>query len=259
MRGSATTTTRTDDEAPLLRVHDVALRYLVRGRIFSRGRSDHWALRGVSFDVQRGETLGVLGRNGAGKTTLLRLLAGILGPDRGSIERPADLRASLLSLQVGFLAQLTGRENATVSAMLLGLRRAQVAARLDAIVAFAELEDVIDDPIFTWSDGMRARLGFSVAYHADPDLLLLDEALGTGDAAFHTKSATAMRERIRSERTCVLVTHDESAIRELCQRCIWIEHGRVAACGGPDEVLAAYAASNTLDSTLSRRASSRSV
>ena len=193
---------------PLLRVRDVAVRYIVRGRIFTRGRSDRWALRGVSFDVHAGETLGVVGRNGAGKTTLLRLLAGILGPDRGSIERAPGVRASLLSLQVGFLPQLTGRENATLSGMLLGLRRAEVAARLDSIVEFAELADVIDDPISTWSDGMRARLGFSVAYHADPDLLLLDEALGTGDAAFHEKSAAAMRERIRSDRTCVLVSHD---------------------------------------------------
>lgn len=237
--------------APLLRVHDVAVRYFIRGRIFSRGRSDRWALRGVSFDVHRGETLGVLGRNGAGKSTLLRLLAGILGPDRGHIERSANLRASLLSLQVGFLPQLTGRENAILSGMLLGLRRAQVARCFDAIVAFAELEKVIDDPIFTWSDGMRARLGFSVAYHADPDLLLLDEALGTGDALFHAKSAAAMRERIRSDRTCVLVTHDEAALRDLCQRCVWIEQGRVAASGTPDQVLAAYTASNRDGRTLS--------
>jgi lipopolysaccharide transport system ATP-binding protein len=224
----------------LLRVRDVALRYVVRGRIFSRGRSDRWALRGVTFDVRAGESLGVIGRNGAGKTTLLRLLAGILGPDRGSIERAPGARASLLSLQVGFLPQLTGRENATLSGMLLGLRRADVAARMESIVAFAGLEDVIDDPIFTWSDGMRARLGFSVAWHADPELLLVDEALGTGDAAFHEKSAAAMRERIRSDRTCVLVSHDAATIRDVCDRCVWIEDGVVAAEGRPDQVLAAY-------------------
>ena len=226
--------------APLLRVRDVAVRYIVRGRIFTRGRSDRWALGGVSFDVQAGETLGVVGRNGAGKTTLLRLLAGILGPDRGSVERAPGVRASLLSLQVGFLPQLTGTENATLSGMLLGLRRAEVAARMERIVAFAELADVIDDPIATWSDGMRARLGFSVAYHADPDVLLLDEALGTGDAAFYEKSAAAMRERIRSDRTCVLVSHDAATIAELCDRCLWIEDGLIAAEGPPAEVLAAY-------------------
>jgi lipopolysaccharide transport system ATP-binding protein len=218
----------------------VALRYMVRGRIFSRGRSDRWALRGVTFDVRAGESLGVIGRNGAGKTTLLRLLAGILGPDRGTIERSPGVRTSLLSLQVGFLPQLTGRENATLSGMLLGLRRADVAARMESIVAFAGLGDVIDDPIFTWSDGMRARLGFSVAWHADPELLLVDEALGTGDAAFHEKSAAAMRERIRSDRTCVLVSHDAATIRDVCDRCVWIEDGVVAAEGGPDQVLAAY-------------------
>jgi lipopolysaccharide transport system ATP-binding protein len=242
MTGSAPALPVHGHVAPLLRVRDVAVRYIVRGRIFTRGRSDRWALGGVSFDVQVGETLGVVGRNGAGKTTLLRLLAGILGPDRGTIERAPGFRASLLSLQVGFLPQLTGRENATLSGMLLGLRRAEVAARLDSIIAFAELAAVIEDPIATWSDGMRARLGFSVAWHADPDLLLLDEALGTGDAAFHEKSAAAMRERIRSHRTCVLVSHDAATIRELCDRCIWIEHGVVAAAGLPDDVLAAYGA-----------------
>ena len=226
--------------APLLQVRDVALRYIVRGRIFTRGQSDRWALRGVTFDVRTGETLGVIGRNGAGKTTLLRLLAGILGPDRGSVTRAPGVRASLLSLQVGFLPQLTGRENATLSGMLLGLRRAEVADRFDSIVEFAELESVIDDPISTWSDGMRARLGFAVAYCADPDLLLLDEALGTGDAAFHEKSAAAMRERIRSDRTCVLVSHDAATIAELCDRCLWIERGQVAAAGEPRGVLAAY-------------------
>jgi lipopolysaccharide transport system ATP-binding protein len=124
--------------------------------------------------------------------------------------------------------------------MLLGLRRAEVAARLASIVDFAGLAGAIDDPISTWSDGMRARLGFSVAYHADPDLLLLDEALGTGDAEFHEKSAAAMRERIRSDRTCVLVSHDPAAIAELCDRCLWIERGEVAASGSPADVLATY-------------------
>ncbi|HXC53360.1 MAG TPA: ATP-binding cassette domain-containing protein [Candidatus Limnocylindrales bacterium] len=241
--------------APLLRVDDVAVRYLIRGRIFTRGASHRWALRGVSFDVDHGETLGIIGRNGAGKTTLLRVLAGILGCDRGTVERAPGVRSSLLSLQVGFLPQLTGRENATLSGMLLGLRRREVAARFDSIVAFAELEDVIDDPIATWSDGMRARLGFSVAYHADPDLLLLDEALGTGDAAFHEKSAAAMRERIRSDRTCVLVTHDEAAIHELCDRCIWIEGGVVAAAGRPRDVLASYRGSDSFAAVSQLRAS----
>ncbi len=226
--------------ATLLRVRDVAVRYLVRGRIFTRGRSDRWALGGVSFELKAGETLGVVGRNGAGKTTLLRLLAGILGPDRGIVERRPGVRASLLSLQVGFLPQLTGRENATLSGMLLGLRRAEVEAKMASIVEFAELADAMDDAISTWSDGMRARLGFSVAYHADPELLLLDEVLGTGDAGFYAKSAAAIRERIRSDRTCVLVSHDLAAMADLCDRCVWIERGRVNAIGAPADVLASY-------------------
>ena len=226
----------------VLRAEDVALRYLVRGRLFARGRMHRWALGGVSFEVRSGETLGIVGRNGAGKSTLLRVLAGILGPDRGRVHRAPGLRASLLSLQVGFLPQLTGRENATLSALLLGLRRAEARARMDAIADFAGLAHVLDEPIGTWSDGMRARLGFSVAFHADPDLMLVDEALGTGDAAFHEKSAAAMRRRIRSDRTCVLVSHDAATIAELCDRCLWIEDGILAAEGSTREVLAAYAA-----------------
>jgi lipopolysaccharide transport system ATP-binding protein len=226
--------------ATILRVRDVAVRYIIRGRIFTRGRSDRWALGGVSFELKAGETLGVVGRNGAGKTTLLRLLAGILGPDRGIVERRPGVRASLLSLQVGFLPQLTGRENATLSGMLLGLRRAELETRLASIVEFAELDGVMDDAISTWSDGMRARLGFSVAYHADPELLLLDEVLGTGDAGFYAKSAAAIRERIRSDRTCVLVSHDLTAMAALCDRCVWIERGRVNAVGAPADVLSAY-------------------
>jgi len=231
-----------DHGAVVLSLHDVAVRYAMRGRLFTRGRRGRWALRGVTFDVFAGETLGVVGRNGAGKSTLLRLLAGIVGPDRGRVEKRHAGRASLLSLQVGFLPQLTGRENAILSGMLLGLRRREVLARLGAIAAFAELEAVIDDPISTYSDGMRARLGFATALHADPDILLIDEALGTGDAAFHEKSAAAMRARIRSDRTCVLVSHDAATIRELCDRCVWIENGVVAASGAPDEVLGAYEA-----------------
>jgi hypothetical protein len=143
--------------ATILRLRDVAVRYIVRGRIFSRGPGDRWALGGVSFELKAGETLGVVGRNGAGKTTLLRLLAGILGPDRGIVERRPGVRASLLSLQVGFLPQLTGRENATLSGMLLGLRRAELEARLASIVHFAELAGVMDDPISTWSDASAFR------------------------------------------------------------------------------------------------------
>lgn len=224
----------------VLRVRDVAVRYLVRGRLLSRGRSDRWALRGVTFDVRAGETLGVVGRNGAGKSTLLRVLAGILAPDRGSVERAPGLSSSLLGVQAGFLPQLSGRENATLCGLLLGMRRAAVEQHLPAIVEFAGLEAVIDDPISSWSDGMRARLAFSVAYHADPRLLLIDEALGTGDAAFHAKSAAAMRERIRSDRTCVLVSHDAATIVELCDRCVWIEDGLLAGEGPPRDVLAAY-------------------
>src|SRR5262249_15432514 len=142
-----------------------------------------WALHDVSFDLRHGETLGVIGRNGAGKSTLLRLLAGILAPDTGSIMRKTD-KVSLLALQAGFIPALTRRENAVLSGILLGMERADIESRMDEIVRFAELEQFIDEPVRTYSSGMRARLGFTVAFQADPDVLLIDEVLGIGDASF---------------------------------------------------------------------------
>ncbi|HSN17654.1 MAG TPA: ABC transporter ATP-binding protein, partial [Gammaproteobacteria bacterium] len=159
-----------------------------------------WALHDVSFDLKHGENLGVIGRNGAGKSTLLRLLAGILAPDTGSIVHRVE-RVSLLALQAGFIPALTGRENAVLSGILLGMKRAEVEARMDEMVRFAELENFIDEPVRTYSSGMRARLGFTVAFQADPDVLLIDEVLGTGDAGFKEKSAAAMQAKIASDKT----------------------------------------------------------
>jgi lipopolysaccharide transport system ATP-binding protein len=199
-----------------------------------------WALQDVSLEIYRGETLGVIGRNGGGKSTLLRLLAGIISPDRGSIHLDTPCHISLLSLQVGFLPQLTGRENAVLSGMLLGVPRTTIEARMDKIIDFAELGDFFDQPIAVYSTGMRARLGFSVAFQADPDILLVDEVLGVGDAEFREKSASAMRQKIRSNRTVVLVSHDPRTIRNLCDRAVWIEKGCTRLEGDPDSVLAAY-------------------
>ena len=198
-----------------------------------------WALHDVSFNLYAGETLGVIGRNGAGKSTLLQLLAGILEPDRGDkIAKP--LRISLLSLQAGFLGHLNGWQNAVLSCMLLGLKRDEIEACKEEILAFSELGDFIYQPVRSYSTGMRARLGFSVAFQIQPDVLLLDEVLGVGDEAFREKSSTAMRNRIRSDATIVLVSHNAPTIERLCDRVVWIDDGRSVMEGKPDEVLSAY-------------------
>ena len=225
--------------SPAASLRHVGVKYQTRNR-FS-GANVRWALKDISFDVLHGETLGILGRNGAGKSTLLRLLAGIIGPDRGKIVTDGS-RATLLSLQVGFLAHLTGRENAVLSGILLGMSRREVEARLDEIIAFSELGELIDEPLSTYSSGMRARLGFSVAFQANPDILLVDEVLGVGDLEFRQKSSNKMRELMRSDKTVVLVSHSPATLRELCDRLVWIQDGRSVAAGPVDEILAAYQA-----------------
>jgi lipopolysaccharide transport system ATP-binding protein len=207
-----------------------------------RGRAEHWALRDISLSLFQGETLGVIGRNGAGKSTLLRLLAGIIRPDRGDYVNHG-YQASLLSLQVGFVAHLSGRENIVLSGLLLGMQLREIKERIDEIIAFAELEDCIDEPIETYSSGMRARLGFSAAFHVDPDILLIDEVLGVGDAEFVEKSKRVMQEKIRSDKTVVLVSHNANVVRAQCDRAVWIEKGRTLAEGATDQVLEAYQSS----------------
>ena len=199
----------------------------------------HWALKDVSFDLYHGETLGVIGRNGVGKSTLLRVMAGIIAPDRGEMINRSG-RASLLSLQVGFVAHLTGRENAMLSAMLLGMSRREARLKLDEIVSFSGLGDFIDEPVGNYSSGMRARLGFAVSFHVDPDILLIDEVLGVGDAEFKQKSTIAMKERIRSDRTVVMVSHNLQTMRELCDRVVWLEKGHTVAEGPTEYVVGLY-------------------
>ena len=222
----------------LVKLQNVGVSY--RRRVGFRHQPAYWALEDVSLEIYRGETLGVIGRNGVGKSTLLRVLAGIIKPDRGTIHLDAPCHISLLSLQVGFIPQLTGRENAVLSGMLLGVPRRDIEARMDRIIEFAELGDFFDQPISSYSTGMRARLGFSVAFQTDPDILLVDEVLGVGDAAFREKSASAMRQKIRSNKTVVLVSHNQQTIRNLCDRAVWIDKGSTRLVGDPDTVLAAY-------------------
>jgi lipopolysaccharide transport system ATP-binding protein len=204
-------------------------------------RYDHyWALKDVSFSLHAGETLGVIGANGAGKSTLLRMIAGIVDPDRGELWRQPNMTASLLALNVGFKNELSGRDNAISSGLLLGMRLAQVRLLIDKIHNFSGLGEFFDRPVGSYSTGMRARLGFAVAIHADPDILLIDEVLGVGDQSFKDKSHKAMKEKISSNKTVVLVSHSMDAIKSLCDRVLWIHEGRSIICDEANYVTDGY-------------------
>jgi len=221
----------------VLSVQHVGLAYRQRRGVFGKA---FWALKDVSFEVRHGETVGVIGRNGVGKSTLLRLLAGIIKPDHGRIINAGNARIALLSMQLGFVYYLSGRENAILSGMLMGLSRHEIEARMADIIAFSELGDFIDQPIATYSSGMVARLGFSVAFQIDPEILLIDEVLGVGDAEFSLKSTQMMKQKIRSNKTIVFVSHNGLLIQELCTRAVWIEEGVTRAAGETQDVLDQY-------------------
>ncbi|MDP1821176.1 MAG: ABC transporter ATP-binding protein, partial [Acidimicrobiales bacterium] len=202
-------------------------------------RREHWALRGVDLMIAPGETVGVLGRNGAGKTTLLRLLAGVSRPTEGRVTVRGRI-APLIGVGVGFHPEMTGRENVFVNGMLLGLRRAEVARRFDAIVEFAELAEFIDSPVKFYSSGMFMRLGFAVAVHTHPGVLLVDELLAVGDIAFQLKCFERMRELQANGTTILLVSHSMHAIRLLCRRAVLLSRGRVELDGPSESVIARH-------------------
>ena len=222
----------------LISLQNVSMSYTVRAGMF--GWSKFTPLNNISFDLHRGETVGVIGRNGAGKSTLLRLIAGILEPDVGHIVNHGA-RVSLLALGVGFVPHLSGRENAMLSGMLLGLRKSAIALKMDAIRKFSGLGDFFDQSLHTYSSGMRARLGFSVAIQVDPDVLLIDEVLGVGDEEFRTKSTAELKRMIKSDKTVVLVSHNLATLSELCDRLAWIEDGRIKQMGPTEQMLEQYA------------------
>lgn len=198
-----------------------------------------WALRDVSFRVEAGEAVGLIGENGAGKSTLLRLICGLGRPTRGRAHVEGRV-AALLELGAGFHPVLTGRENLYVSAVVSGLRRAEVDALFDDIVRFAEIEDFIDQPLRTYSSGMQMRLGFSVAVHVDPDVLIVDEALAVGDAHFQQKCVERIEDFQRRGKTLLIVSHDMTMIRRFCRRALWLQHGQIVADGPAEVVTALY-------------------
>jgi len=203
--------------------------------------STFWALQDVSFEVPRGDTLGIIGPNGAGKSTALKLLAGILRPDAGSVRVKGRL-AALIEVGAGFHGDLTGRENIFLHGAILGMRRDEVRRKLDPIVAFAGVERFLDMPVKRYSSGMYARLGFSIAAHVEPDVLLVDEVLSVGDAVFRVRCLDRMRELVRRGTTLVFVTHDLAQMQSVCARAVVLSHGRVAFAGGSREAVGHYLA-----------------
>ncbi len=218
----------------IVRAEHIGVYYRLRRKL--AGSKKFWALSDVSFDIRQGETLGVLGSNGAGKSTLMRALAGIIAVDRGRVYRDPRFSVSLLSLGVGFESNLTGRQNAILSGMLLGMHRADIEKRLDRVCDFAELGEFFDQPVFIYSSGMLSRLGFAVAMQADPDVLLIDEVFAVGDVKFRQKSTEAIRHRMDAGRTVVLITHDLISLRKLCTRAVWIDGGVSRMSGSVEEV-----------------------
>ena len=231
-----------ENKLPILRLNHVACKYKRQDKRFFSGNGYFWALKDVSLNLFDGEVLGIIGRNGVGKTTILKIMAGILKPDKGKMEITTK-SITLLSLQVGFVNYLTGRKNAILSGLMLGLKYSEIEQRMHSIIEFSELEDFIDQPVGTYSSGMRARLGFSTAYYTDPDILLIDETLGVGDAEFQKKSAKAMRDKIGSNKTVVLVSHNKNMILDLCDRAVWVEKGISKAEGHAKEVVDLYESS----------------
>lgn len=210
--------------------------------LVGRGRETEerfWALDDISFSIAPGETLGLIGHNGCGKSTLLQLLAGILEPDRGSVEVRGRV-TSLLELGAGFSPDLSGRENVFLNAALHGVPSAVVAERFDAIVAFAELERFIDSPVRNYSSGMYMRLGFAVAAHLDPEIVLVDEALAVGDEAFQRKCLRKIQEFQDRGVTVVIVSHDLLLVERLCTRACLLKQGRLVAIGPPTDVIGRY-------------------
>ncbi|WP_034633069.1 ABC transporter ATP-binding protein [Maridesulfovibrio bastinii] len=223
---------------PILTLKNVGCRYTVRKGFMKVGAYD--ALKDVSFEVKRGETVGLIGRNGAGKSTLLRIIAGIIRPDFGEIIRHVPVSISLLTLQLGFSEDLSGRDNAIIGAMLLGHSYRDAVNSLEDIREFSELGDWFMEPLKTYSSGMRARLGFSVAMKMSPDILLVDEILGVGDESFRKKSTETMKEKMKSGQTIIFVSHSAPIVKELCTSVVWIENGVNKMIGETDVVLKEY-------------------
>lgn len=239
----------------IIRANDISMRYLMTyDRIQSikeyivqmlRGKikyEEFWALKNVSFEVERGEVVGIIGHNGAGKSTLLKVISGILKPTGGELEVHGNV-VPMLELGSGFDHDLTGRENIFLNGSILGYSEKYLKEKYDQIVEFSELGKFIDVPIRNYSSGMLMRLAFSIATVVQPEILIVDEILAVGDAAFQEKSKARMLELMGGGTTVLFVSHSLEQIREMCDRVIWLEHGQVKAIGATKDICDAYEAS----------------
>ncbi len=220
---------------PALTISNISLHYKTnKGKRFS-------ALQDISATIFEGEMVGLIGGNGAGKSTFLKLAAGILEPDSGKIDYHGN-HALLLALRVGFTQHLSGRDNALFSSMLLGASKREAESRISEIEEFADIGDKFDEPLMTYSSGMKTRLGFGVALHSKADLLLVDEVLGVGDAKFKKKSRVAMRKKLKDNKTVILASHSNKTISDLTTRAIWLEQGKLVMIDSTDKVIESYEA-----------------
>lgn len=202
-------------------------------------KGEFWSLEGVSFEVKKGQALGVIGENGAGKTTLLRVLNGIFPPDSGKVMIKGRLGA-LIAIGAGFQPQMTGRENIYLNGTILGMTKKELEEKMQQIIDFADIGDFLDAPVATYSSGMNVRLGFSIMIHSEPEIILADEGLGVGDLAFVLKCYRKIAEFRRNGGTIILVSHGMSLIRNNCQQVLWLEHGKPKMYGATQEVCDAY-------------------
>lgn len=210
-----------------------------RGMFHRTKREDFWALKDVSFDVEQGEALGIIGHNGAGKSTMLKLLTRIMEPTSGRIRTRGRVSA-LIEVGAGFHPEMTGRENVYLNGSILGMTRAEIDKKFDEIVAFAELEKFIDTPVKRYSSGMYARLGFAVAAHVDPEILIVDEVLSVGDAAFQERCTRHMKNLRNSNKTIIFVSHNMGAVASLCDKVAVLDHGTIKSITDPETAIKEY-------------------
>lgn len=222
----------------LLSVEDVEYGY--NSRVWGFKRVSIPVLKDVTFEVRRGETLGIMGRNGCGKSSLLRILNGVVAPTKGKVTHPKHISRILLTLGMGFDKELSGRDNALLAAMLQGYTKKQAQQSIEGIKEFSELGQFFERPVRTYSSGMRARLGFSTALLTEVDLLMIDETLSVGDQQFNKKAEKAMMEKINSEQTVVFVSHSGAQVNKVCSRALWLEDGVIKAEGDTHEVAKEY-------------------
>jgi len=224
---------------------NISLRKDTNGKIikniFSKKIQFH-ALNNISLTIQKGDVIGIIGENGAGKTTLLKVISQVLYPDKGSIKINGKV-SSLMSLGAGFLPTLSGRENIYINGVFLGLSRKELDQRIDNIIQFSGIEDFIDTPIRYYSSGMKARLGFSIAVHTDPEILVVDEIIAAGDKEFRQKAQDKMKEFMMKAKAIVIASHSMKLLKQLCNRCLWLEKGKIKMDGETNDIIKLYSAS----------------